>query len=244
MFTHFLIKEVKMGLSIKNVMVSAYILMIFSANVYAQAGFSEVNNEIFDKAHLRNIQQAGTLHYKYQIEHFVDGDREDTIDLVLSNLRNTGRKDTHIDFLTGEYNRPYHDRENQQGNTVAVFFLEFDVREMGRIFNKGNNNNRWHYMQKKLKWALAKGASKKEVDIEYKGQTLKGVQYTVQPFINDPKKSEFPLHANKYYTFTLSSEIPGEIYQVRTIVPDGATWSEGDAVLIDESVTFSSFEAS
>ncbi|MDB2705739.1 hypothetical protein N9Y67_04315 [Pseudomonadota bacterium] len=218
--------------------------MIFSTNIYAQAGFSEVNNEIFDKAHLRNIQQAGTLHYKYQKEHFVDGSRQDTVDLVLSNLRNTGRKDTHIDFFTGPYNRPYQDRENQQGNTVAVFFLEFDVREMGRLFNKGNNNNRWHYLQKKLKWALAKGASKKEIDIEYNGQTVKGVQYTVQPYINDPKKSEFPLYASKYYIFTLSSEIPGEIYQVRTIVPDGATWSEGDGALIDESVTFSSFEAS
>lgn len=232
-----------MALSIKSICVSACML-ILSANVFAQAGFSEINNEIFDKAHLRNIQEAGTLHYKYKKEHFVDGEREDTVDLVLSNLRNTGRKDTHVDFFSGPYNRPYQDRENQQGNTVAVFFLEFDVREMGKLFNKGNNNNRWHYLQKKVKWALAKGANKKEVDIDYNGKTIKGVQYTVQPYINDPKKSEFPLYASKYYIFTMSSEIPGEIYQVRTIVPDGDSWEEGAAVLIDESLTFDSFEAS
>lgn len=232
-----------MALSIKSICVSACML-ILSANVFAQAGFSEINNEIFDKAHLRNIQEAGTLHYKYKKEHFVDGEREDTVDLVLSNLRNTGRKDTHVDFFSGPYNRPYQDRENQQGNTVAVFFLEFDVREMGKLFNKGNNNNRWHYLQKKVKWALAKGANKKEVDIDYNGRTIKGVQYTVQPYINDPKKSEFPLYASKYYIFTMSSEIPGEIYQVRTIVPDGDSWEEGAAVLIDESLTFDSFEAS
>ncbi len=232
-----------MALSIKSICVSACML-ILSANVFAQAGFSEINNEIFDKAHLRNIQEAGTLHYKYKKEHFVDGEREDTVDLVLSNLRNTGRKDTHVDFFSGPYNRPYQDRENQQGNTVAVFFLEFDVREMGKLFNKGNNNNRWHYLQKKVKWALAKGANKKEVDIDYNGKTIKGVQYTVQPYINDPKKSEFPLYASKYYIFTMSSEIPGEIYQVRTIVPDGDSWEEGGAVLIDESLTFDSFEAS
>ncbi len=232
-----------MALSIKSICVSACML-ILSANVFAQAGFSEINNEIFDKAHLRNIQEAGTLHYKYKKEHFVDGEREDTVDLVLSNLRNTGRKDTHVDFFSGPYNRPYQDRENQQGNTVAVFFLEFDVREMGKLFNKGNNNNRWHYLQKKVKWALAKGANKKEVNIDYNGKTIKGVQYTVQPYINDPKKSEFPLYASKYYIFTMSSEIPGEIYQVRTIVPDGDSWEEGGAVLIDESLTFDSFEAS
>ena len=126
-----------MALSIKSICVSACML-ILSANVFAQAGFSEINNEIFDKAHLRNIQEAGTLHYKYKKEHFVDGEREDTVDLVLSNLRNTGRKDTHVDFFSGPYNRPYQDRENQQGNTVAVFFLEFDVREMGKLFNKGS----------------------------------------------------------------------------------------------------------
>lgn len=231
-----------MGLKIKSILISACMMMFFTGNIYAQAGFSEVNNEIFDKAHLRNIQQAGTLHYKYKKEHFVDGPREDIVDLKLTNLRNTGRKDTHIDFFTGQYNRPYQDRENQQGNSVAVFFLEYDVREMGRLFTKGNNNNRWHYLQKKVKWALAKGADKKEIDIDYNGQTIKGVQYTVQPYINDPKKSEFPLYAGKYYIFTLSPEIPGEIYQVRTVVPDGDRWQEGDAVLIDESVTFVGFE--
>jgi len=234
-----------MRVSIRNILTSAALLLCFAGNAYAQAGFSEINNEIFDKAHLRNIQQAGTLHYKYTKEHFVEGEREDTVDLVLTNLRNTGRKDTHIDFFTKGYNRPYQDRENQQGNTVPVFFLEFDVREMGKLFSKDGNQNRWHYLQKKVKWALAKGASqKKEVEINYNGKLVKATQYLIQPFINDPKKSEFPLYASKYYIFTLSPEIPGEIYQVRTVVPDGSSWEEGAPVLIDESVTFSGFEPS
>jgi hypothetical protein len=37
----------------------------------------------------------------------------------------------------------------------------------------------------------------------------------------------------------MSEAIPGEIYQLRTIVPDGKTWQEGDAILTEETVTFS-----
>ncbi len=222
-------------------LVSVCVLLTFSVSSYAVSGVSEINNEIFDKAHLKNIHEPGTLHYVYKREHFIDGPRSDTIDLVLTNLRNTGRKDTHIDFFTGKHNRPYQDRDNQQGNTVAVFFLEFDVRELAKTIDH-SHAERWHYLQKKVKWQLARGAKKEKIEIEYNGTKLSAFQYTIRPYSNDPKKSEFPLYANKYYIFTLSEDIPGEIYQLRTIVPDGNKWQEGDEALIDESVTFIGFE--
>jgi len=50
------------------------------------------------------------------------------------------------------------------------------------------------------------------------------------------------LYSSKYYIFTMSEEIPGEIYQVKTVVPDGKNWKEGDPVLVEEKVTFSGFE--
>ncbi|MBL4638785.1 MAG: hypothetical protein JKY76_05425, partial [Proteobacteria bacterium] len=45
-----------------------------------------------------------------------------------------------------------------------------------------------------------------------------------------------------YYIFTMSEEIPGEVYQIRTIVPDGKKWQEGDEVLTEEVLTFVGFE--
>lgn len=216
--------------------VSSCVLLLFTASSYAVTGFSDVNNALFDKAHLKNIKQEGILHYVYKKDHFSDGAREDTIDIIITNLRNTGRKDTHFEFFTDEHKRPYLDRDNQQGNGVFVFFLEFDVREMDRL-----TGGDWRYFQRKIRWALAKGATKKEIEIDYEGEKVKGVQYIIQPFINDPKNSRYTLYANKYYIFTMSEEIPGEIYQVRTIVPDGKKWQEGDAVLSEETVTFSGF---
>lgn len=224
-------------------LVLSYVLLMFSQTASAVSGFSEINNTIFDNAHLKNIKQEGTLNYVYKKEHFVDGPREDTIDLVLTNLRNTGRKDTHIEFFTGKYNRPYQDRENQKGNSIVVFFLEFDVRELAKTINSARPE-RWHYLQKKVKWQLARGANKQDIEINYNGKLVAGEQYTIRPYINDPKKADFPLYANKYYIFTLSEEIPGGIYQVRTIVPDGDEWQEGDEALIDESVTLVGFTPS
>lgn len=208
-------------------------MLMMTSNVNAVTGFSEVNNELFDKAHLKNIVEPIKLRYRYEKQSFVDGDREDTIDMTVTNIRPTGRRDSHFEFFTGEHNRPYLDRENQQGNGVFVLYLEFDIHELERL-----TGGDWPYFQRKIRWALAAGADKKEVDIEYEGKTIKGVQYTIQPFINDPKNSRYSLYAGKYYMFTLSEEIPGEVYEVRTIVPDGKTWQEGDDFLTQEVVTF------
>ncbi len=212
-------------------------LFLLFTNAFAEPGFSEVNNELFDKAHLKNITQPGTLTYQYKKESFVEDSREDSIKMHVSNIRNTGRSDLSFDFFTGKFKRPYEPMENQRGNGVFVLFLEFDVHEMKRL-----TGGEWRYFQRKLRWALAAGAEKKQVEIDYKGEKVKGTQYIIQPYINDPKNSRYKLYASKYYIFTLSDDIPGGIYQVRTIVPDGDTWNEGEAALIDESITFESYE--
>ena len=212
-------------------------MALFAATAVAAPGFSEINNELFDKAHMKNIEQPGTLTYKYKKTSFVEDSREDTIAMTVTNIRNTGRCDSSFEFFTGKYKRPYEALNNQRGNGVFVLFLEFDVHEMKRL-----TGGEWRYFQRKLRWAFAEGADKKEVDIDYNGHTVKGTQYIVQPYVNDPKNARYKLYANKYYIFTLSEEIPGEIYQVRTIVPDAKTWNEGDPVLVDESITFVGFD--
>jgi hypothetical protein len=213
-------------------------ILVFSPLLaHAVAGYSEVNNALFDKSHLKNVSEPGTLYYNYKKQSFVDGAREDTVSMTVTNFRNTGRKDTSFEFFTGQYNRPYQDRNNQQGNGVFVLFLEFDIREMDRL-----TGGDWAYFQRKVRWALAKGATKKEVEIDYNGNTVKGYEYMIQPYVNDPKNSRYSLYANKYYIFTMSEAIPGEVYQLRTVVPDGKTWQEGDDVLVEETLTFDHFE--
>jgi hypothetical protein len=208
----------------------------FITSAQAAPGYSEVNNALFDSAHLDSISEPGVLTYSYKKDSYIEDSREDIIKMTVSNIRNTGRRDLAFEFFTGAYNRPYLPQENMLGNWVFAYFLEFDVHEMNRL-----TSGEWRYFQRKIRWALQAGADKKEVDINYDGKTLKATQYVVQPYVNDPKNSRYKLYASKYYIFTLCDEIPGEIYQVRTIVPDGEQWSEGDSYLVDESITFAGF---
>lgn len=211
-------------------------MLVAIATVSAAPGFSEVNNVLFDSAHLDNISEPGVLTYDYEKESVVDDSREDTIKVAVSNIRNTGRRDLAFEFFTGKYKRPYEMMENQRGNGVFVLFLEYDIHEMNRL-----TGGEWRYFQRKIRWAFAEGAQKKEVDIDYNGKTVKGTQYILQPYADDPKNQRYKLYAGKYYIFTLSEEIPGEIYQIRTVVPDGESWSEGEPTLVDESITFAGF---
>lgn len=218
---------------------SAYLLLLFAPMVSAAPGYTEINNELFDKAHLKNIKQPGTLRYEFHRQSFTEGNRDDVIEMNVSNIRNTGRCDLAFNFFTGEYNRPYEPMSNKRGNGVAVLYLEYDIHEMDRL-----TGGEWRYFQRKLKSAFASGADKKEVEIDYNGKKVKGVQYIVQPYIKDPKNSRYKLYAGKYYIFTLSEDIPGELYQVRTIVPDGKVWKEGDPILLEETLTFKGYDAS
>lgn len=223
----------KFGLMI----LSAWFISLTSVAT-ATPGFSEINNELFDKSHLKNINEPAKLTYNYEKTSYVEGAREDTVIMNVSNIRNTGRRDTDFEFFTGEFNRPYLPRDDQRGNGVFVFFLEFDVHEMNRV-----TGGDWRYFQRKIRWSMAEGAKKEEVEVTYQGEKVKAWQYTIQPYLNDPKSERYQLYASKYYIFTLSEQIPGEIYQIRTIVPDGKSWKPGDAALVDESLTFEDYEA-
>ncbi len=214
----------------------ASIGFLMSAQVFAVAGFSEANNALFDSPHMKNVTSEGILHYAYKKESYIEDPTTDTVDVGIKNIRNTGRNDQHFEFFTGEHKRPYLDRDNQSGNGVFVMFLEWDVHELERQ-TKGS----WRHFQRRIRWALAGGAVKTDVMVEYKGEQIKAVQYSIKPYVNDKNKTRYGLYANKYYIFTLSDDIPGTIYQIRTIVPDGKVWKEGDAILTDESITFTGF---
>jgi|TARA_R100000935_G_scaffold16661_4_gene33044 hypothetical protein len=213
------------------------LILLISGKAFAAPGMSEINNELFDKAHLKNIDQPGVLKYKFSKNSFVDGDRTDTIEMMVNNIRNTGRADTYFEFFTGENKRPYEPRLDQRGNSVFVLFLEYDIHEMNRL-----TGGEWRYFQRLLRWSFAEGADKKQIEVDYKGKKVKAWQYIVQPYIKDPKNDRYKLYSSKYYIFTMSEEIPGEIYQLKTVVPDGKNWKEGDPVLVEEKVTFTGFE--
>jgi hypothetical protein len=79
-------------------------LLAVTTSIAAAPGFSEINNVLFDSAHLDNIAQPGVITYQYSKESIVEDAREDTIKVNVSNIRNTGRRDLAFNFLPAHIN--------------------------------------------------------------------------------------------------------------------------------------------
>lgn len=212
------------------------VLLPVNTQLFAAEGFSEVNNALFDSPHMHAIKAPGKLSYRYKKTAISEPVKEDIITVTITNISDTGRTDQAYNFFTGENKLPYQDRRNQSGNGIFMLFLEREVHELER-----QTGGSWRHFQRRIRWAMAAGAIKKEVQIVYRGKTLEGAEYIIQPYADDKKSKRYGSHANKYYTFTLADEIPGAMYQVRSIVPKTKTWKEGDESLTDERITFTGF---
>lgn len=217
---------------------SLVFFLLASIQTFAAEGFSEVNNALFDSPHMQSIKTAGKINYQYKKIRTDEKNQNDSVTIDVSNLSENGRTDQSYVFFTGENQKNYPTRKNIIGNGIFMMFLEWDVHQLER-----QTEGSWRHFQRRIRWAMAAGAKKKEVEIPYKDKKIKATQYTIQPYANDKKSKRYGAYANKVYLFTLSKDIPGTIYEVRTIVPKNKDWKEGDDIVIDERITFASFQA-
>ena len=213
-----------------------FALLLVNTQLFAEEGYSEVNNALFDSPHMQNIKVPGSLSYQYKKTATNEQAKEDSVTVNITNISDAGRTDQAYDFFTGENKLPYQNRTKLSGNAIFMLFLERDVHELER-----QTSGSWRHFQRRIRWAMAAEAAKKEVLITYQGKELNGTKYIIQPYADDEKSARYGAHANKYYTFTLSDGIPGTIYEVRSIVPKTETWQEGDALITDERITFTDF---
>lgn len=211
-------------------------LCITSLTSFAADGFSEINNALFDSAHMKNISEPGTISYQYIKTQTGKNNRQDTIKVNVKNLSKSGRTDQSYDFFTGEHKRPYTARSNVLGNAIFMLFLEWDIHELER-----ETEGSWRHFQRRIRWAMAKGAQKKGVEINHNGEIIKGIEYSIQPYANDKKSKRYGSYANTYYIFTLAENIPGTIYEIRVIVPKEKNWKEGDEVLSEKHISYKDF---
>jgi hypothetical protein len=94
---------------------------------------------------------------------------------------------------------------------VLLGFLEHDIAEMRRLTGGSVT-----YFRKRIRMALANSAQVTPQRISYQGKTVDGKAVRIQPYLDDPLHARFEHYVRKTYTFVLSDEVPGGIYQVRT----------------------------
>ncbi len=193
--------------------------------------FSQAEQLLFMSDQLFNINQPVKLKYEFQKNGSYEDGFTDTIELNILKVHDTGLKHATLSFFTGERNQFVPENENTNGNPVLATYLQGDVYEMDRL-----TEGHWRYFHRRLKFAFADASEVRPVTFEFNGKQVQGQEVFTQPYLKDPKRPMFEMFANKTYSFIFSDEIPGTLYQIKTVVP--ADDENSAEPLLVESLTF------
>jgi hypothetical protein len=202
---------------------------------------SQAETLLFETDHLARLQAPASLVYAFRKTSNVEPGFSDKVQLDLADAK--GKKKVSLQFLSGERKHDIPAVEDAHGNPVLLGFLERDIAEMKRLTGGSTN-----YFRKRIRMALADAAQVTREPITYGGKKLEGQAVRIQPYLNDPLHARFEKYVGKTYTFVVSGQIPGGVYQLRTSLgnPGGNPLAPGSPAagalarsspVIDESLT-------
>ena len=210
------------------------VLMLAAACTAAGAddSFSAAEQMLFLSDHLANVHNATAIKYAYSKIGTLDPASDGTVSLTVTAMPQGAGKHTHVDFLSGERKFDLPDIDDATSNPVILFFLERDVRDMQR-----RTGGQASYFRKRVRLALAESAQVQPVQFEFNGRRVSGTQISIHPFTDDPLKSRFKQLSDKTYVFTLSQDVPGQLYRMQTQARAPRAQDDGPP-LLEESITF------
>ncbi|MGH8615188.1 MAG: hypothetical protein ACREYF_24995 [Gammaproteobacteria bacterium] len=179
-----------------------------------QASFSEAEKLLWLGDQLASIDRPGKLTYAVKREGMPGDEFTDTVELKISDIKPNGAKRAQLYFLTGERSRYVPPNAETKVNPVIAVYLQGDVLEMSRL-TRGN----WRYFQRWIKQAIAHDAAVETIRFEFENKMAAGKKVIFSPYLKDPKNARYKKYAAKKYEITVSADLPGVLYQIRTIVP-------------------------
>lgn len=194
--------------------------------------FSEAETKLWLSDHLANIKEPLSLYYEFVKSGTFEEGFSDSVYLKILELNEDGSKNAMLDFFTAERKQAVlpENVTNIVGNPVIGIFMQGDVYEMNRL-----TEGHWRYFHKQIKVSLRKDAVVEPTVFSYNGKEYQGEKVHFSPFTNDPHRRDFEKFADKYYEFIFSDDIPGSLYQIKTIIYDKS--KEGADPLIQETLT-------
>jgi hypothetical protein len=198
--------------------------------------FSRANTELFLTNHLGKINIPSSLLYDFRKTGTLEEGFSDTVEIRFAEAKAEDVKEVEIVFFTGERSRAVPPMTVSFGNPVVMMFLQREVNEMERL-----TDGSWRHFQKMIKLALENAAEINEVTVPYGDSSSPGLKIKITPYLEDPHRDKFEKFASRYYEFTLSSEVPGYVYQIRTVDPGNETGVEpasGSGLLLEEILTY------
>jgi hypothetical protein len=212
----------------------AALLAVLAGLAAAPAGASVTLAEtlLFQTNHLQQVRAPLTLVYDFHKA----GSLEDGFDDQVRLLVDAGKGATVL-FLSGARARRTPEIDDPQGNPVLLGFLERDIAEMHRL--TGGTSS---YFRKRIRLALAASAQVTPRRFTYGGRSVEGQEVMIEPYRKDPMHARFEQYTGKRYVFVLSPDVPGGIYQLRTVVPASPAAAR-KAPLLAETLTLVSVDA-
>ncbi len=212
--------------------------LVSSAQTEKDDEFSKANTLLFLTNHLDGISAPSVLHYVFEQRGTLEDEYKDTIGMILSAGGEQDKKNIKFKYFTGVRNQYVAPVSNAEGNPIITLFLQRDVNEMDR-----RTGGSWLYFQKVIKLALENDAEVKPVKFKYDGRMVDGTEIKITPYEDDPHRAQIAPYADKAYIFTLSKAVPGEVYELRSMVPVKESSGRGSGPLIEETLTLKSVES-
>ncbi len=193
--------------------------------------FAEAETKLWLDDHLQNIKNPGRLYYDFVKRGSYEEGFSDSIYLDIVRFNDDGSKDANLEFFTAErqQNASADNLTGITGNPVLVVFMQGDVYEMNRL-----TSGSWRYFQRRIKVAFSEDAEIEPVTFEYNGAEVTGEKISITPYLNDPRRRQFAEFSSKVYEFILSEQVPGTLYQIKTVIPNNLPDKEP---LIEEILT-------
>lgn len=193
--------------------------------------FSNAENKLWLDKHLLNIKQPVRLHYEFEKTGSYEDGFVDDVYLDIVKINEDGTRDAALDFFTEERKQDVSSNNIMSitGNPVIGVYLQGDVHEMSRYTEGG-----WKYFHRQIKLAMADSNTSEHVTVELQGKQYESEKIVLYPYENIKKKNRLKEFADKRYEFILSDEIPGKLYQIRTVINDA---ENPDVPLVEEVLT-------
>lgn len=211
----------------------ATVACAMATQVAAAQAISAAETLLFQTNHLQNTRAPLTLNYAFVKSGSIEPGFADEVKVILAPGTATGKPAVTMQFLSGSRQRKAPEVDNPEGNPVLLGFLERDIAEMQRL-----TGGQAAYFRKRIRLALASSAQVRPQRFTYAGKQFEGREVRIQPYLDDPLHARFEKYTNKTYTFVVSDQVPGGVYQMRTSLADKA----GEVPLMDESLTLVSTE--
>ncbi len=204
--------------------------LIYKSFVIAetQENFSKANQLLFFNDHMSTVEKPATLHYRFEKKGSLEEGFTDQIDLVILKLNADGSKSIKVNYFSGDRQQHIPEMDRTTGNPLLTVFLQRDTREMARL-----TEGHWRHFQKQIKLALENSAQVTEVEVKVAGKSMQASKIVIYPYRDDSMIERFGEYADKQYVFTLIKNLPGTLYEIRSIVPTAK-----ESPLLEESLTY------